>query len=138
MVNTKILETVLFWQIKNFKLSSDSTFSFFSVYSFQNENVESTGFLEKVILGEEKVARATSFAKSWLWSHLILKNLSKYEEKELSLSVENPLQEYIKSIFDDYKWYITHMAQLIMIMNYIPQHARDVFKTSFLGLLLRL
>ena len=62
--------------------------------------------------------------------------MSKYEEKELSLSTENPLQEYKKSIFDYCKWYITHMAQLIL--SYIPQQAQDVFKTSLLDLFSRI
>ena len=76
-------------------------------------------------------------AEELIVKSLTLKNLSKYEEKELSVSIENPLQEFKKSIFDHYKWYITHMAQLIMIMNYFSQQAQDVFKTSFLGLFLR-
>ena len=93
--------------------------------------MKSTEFLEKIILVEEKVASATSFAKNWLWSHLNLKNCKKYEGKQHFLGVENPLQEYKKSIFDHCKWYIAHMAELILIKNLIPQQARDVFKTFF-------
>ena len=39
--------------------------------------------------------------------------MPKYEEKELSSITEDPLEEYKKSIFDRYKWYITHLTQLL-------------------------
>ena len=80
----------------------------------QNENAESAEFLQKVISGEEKLTRVTFFGKNRFWKRLTLKNLPKYEEKEPSSSIEDPLRGYKKSIFNHYKWYITQMTQLIM------------------------
>ena len=67
--------------------------------------------------------------------------MPKYEEKELSWSIEDPLRGYKKSIFDRCKWYITQMTQLIRKENtlHLPpahstRHGIDslLFRVSYL------
>ena len=54
------------------------------------------------------MTRTTFVEKNWLRRQLTLKNLQIHCKR----SIEGPLREYKKSIFDRYKWYITHMVQL--------------------------
>ena len=57
-----------------------------------NENAELAKFLEKVNSSQEKMTKATSFEKKSSvksFNHLTLKNLPKYEEKELFPKIED-------------------------------------------------
>ena len=74
------------WVIKNLKISVDSAFSFLAIEPKRKGGIRRIS--RKLISEEHKVTKTTFVAKNRLWIHLSINFTPKYEQEEISSSIE--------------------------------------------------